>query len=338
MLRQYPTIGANPMRAVEISRYGGPEVLQVVEAEQPQPAAGEVLIKVAAAGVNRPDCIQRAGFYPPPPGASPLPGLEVAGEIAECGSDASRFAKGDRVCALLSGGGYAGYAVAPEGQCLPVPAGLDLAEAAALPETCFTVWSNVFDRAALQSGQSLFIRGGGGGIGTTAIQMAANLGAQVIATAGGEDKAALCRALGAVEVIDYQREEAIAEKVLKATGGRGADVILDMVGGDAIAEHIACAAEDGCIVSIGFLGGSRTEVDLMPVMLKRLTLTGSTLRPRPPAFKAAIARRLEEHIWPSIAAGRIRPHIHCRLPLAEAAEAHRIMEGGEHSGKILLLP
>lgn len=328
---------SDTMHYIEITEFGGPEVLQLRSGERPRPGKGQVLIKVAAAGVNRPDVIQRTGNYPPPPGASPVPGLEISGEVVETGDGVDRPAVGDNVCALITGGGYAEYAVAEAPLCLPVPASLDLVESAALPETFFTVWSNVFDRARLRRGETLLVHGGSSGIGTTAIQMAAAMGATVYTTAGTKEKCAACRELGAAQAVNYREQDFVAE--LKAlTGDKGVDVILDMVLGDYMQRNISLAAPDGRIVIIAGLAGFVSEVNFAPVMLKRLTITGSTLRPRDVAFKAAIARNLERQIWPLLAEGAMRPVIHRVLPLAEAAGAHRIMEAGEHIGKLLLQP
>jgi putative PIG3 family NAD(P)H quinone oxidoreductase len=324
------------MTAIAIREPGGPEVLTPVESPVPRPGPGEVLIKVAAAGVNRPDAMQRAGLYPPPPGAPDTPGLEVAGEIVALGGPVERWRAGDPVTALVAGGGYAEYCVAPAPQCLPIPGELDLVEAASLPETFFTVWSNVFDRGQLKSGERFLVHGGSSGIGTTAIQMAKAWGAEVFTTAGSAEKCRACEGLGADLAINY-RDEDFVEAVKAATGGAGVDVILDMVGGDYIAKNIALLAPDGRLCFIAFLQGSKAEVNFLPVLVKRLTIGGSTLRPRPVAFKAAIARNLEEKIWPLIAEGRIKPVIHQTFPLAEAAEAHRLMESSAHIGKIMLV-
>nr|WP_010133003.1 NAD(P)H-quinone oxidoreductase [Microbulbifer agarilyticus] len=323
------------MRFIDLPEHGGPEKMVLAQGDKPAAARGEVLIRVAAAGVNRPDIVQRAGFYPPPPGASPVLGLEVAGEVISVGEGVQRWNVGDRVCALTNGGGYAEYAVAPEGQCLPIPNGLSDIEAAALPETFFTVWSNLIHRAQLREGEVLLVHGGSSGIGTTAIQIAVNLGVRVIATAGSKEKCAACEQLGAELAINYREQDFVAA-VNSATDGRGADVILDMVGGDYVDRNIQCAARDGRIVNIAFLQGAKVEVNLLPVMLKRLTLTGSTLRPQPPEVKAAIARDLCEQVWPKIAAGNIRPLIAASFPLADVAEAHRLMESSHHIGKIVL--
>lgn len=323
------------MRYIDLPEHGDPEVMVLAEGDRPVPAAGEVLVKVAAAGVNRPDIVQRMGFYPPPEGASPIMGLEVAGEIVELGEGAERWQIGDTVCALANGGGYAEYARVPANQCLPVPKGLSLIEAAALPETFFTVWSNVFDRAALQPGETLLVHGGSSGIGTAAVQMAAALGARVFATAGSPEKCAACEKLGAERAVNYKSEDFV-EIVREATGGRGVDVILDMVGGDYVDRNIQLAARDGRIVNIAFLQGANVQVNMLPVMLKRLTLTGSTLRPQPAAVKAAIAAALEERVWPLVEEGRIRPQLAATFPLEKVADAHRLMESSTHIGKIVL--
>lgn len=324
------------MRAVEITQPGGPEVLVPTTRPVPQPAAGEVLIRVAVAGVNRPDVVQRQGLYPPPPGASDLPGLEVAGTIVALGPDVTGWQVGDTVCALLGGGGYAEYATAPVGQCLPVPVGLDLVQAAALPETVMTVWTNVFERAGLLPGESLLVHGGTSGIGTMAIQLAKALGAKVFATAGGAEKAAACAALGADHAIDYRAQDFVAV-VKEATGKRGVDVVLDMVGGDYLPRNIDCLAMDGRHVSIAFLRGPKVELNMMPVMLKRLTLTGSTLRARSAGQKKALAAAVQEKVWPLITAGKVRPVIAATFPLEQAADAHRLMESSTHVGKIMLV-
>src|SRR5882672_1995332 len=296
------------MRAVEVSKPGGPEVLVPVERPLPVPKSGEILIKVAAAGVNRPDVLQRMGHYPVPPGASDLPGLEVAGEVAALGSSAKAFKLGDKVCALVHGGGYAEYCTAPEVTALPVPKGLSLVEAASLPETCFTVWGNVYDRAKLAPGESLLVQGGSSGIGVSAIQMAAAMGNRVFATAGSDDKVAACVRLGAAKAFNYKTQD-FENEIKKITGGKGVDVILDMVGGDYVPKELNCLAEDGRLVFIAFLRGMKTEMDIMLVMRKRLTITGSTLRPRPVAFKGALAKSLREKIWPLIERGKIKPEI-----------------------------
>lgn len=326
------------MQAVEISSFGAPEVLRLGERPVPVAAAGEVLIRVSASGVNRPDVLQRTGNYPVPPGASDIPGLEVAGVIAS--GDAAAMAAaglkvGDRVCALVAGGGYAQWCVAPVGQCLPVPEGLDDIAAASLPETFFTVWSNVFDRARLQAGETLLIQGGTSGIGVTAIQMAKALGARVIATAGSDDKCAACLALGADHAINYKTQDFVAA-VADLTGGQGVNVILDMVAGAYVAREVDCLAEDGRLVIIAVQGGVKAEFNAGMVLRKRLTITGSTLRPRPVAFKAAIAQSLRERVWPLLAQGRIKPVIHRVFPAGEAAAAHTLMESNQHIGKLVL--
>ena len=323
------------MKCIEISKPGGPEVLVPAERPAPAPKADEILVKVAAAGVNRPDVLQRLGRYPVPPDASDLPGLEVAGEVFALGRSVKKFKIGDRVCALVSGGGYAEYCVAPEVQALPIPKGLSPLEAASLPETCFTVWSNVYDRARLAPGETLLVQGGSSGIGVTAIQMAKAMGNRVFATAGNDEKCAACVKLGAEKAINYRTQDFGAE-IRAATGGKGVDVILDMVGGDYVPKELKCLADDGRLVFIAFLRGPKTELDINELMRRRLTLTGSTLRPRPVEFKGAIARRLEEVIWPLIEAGRIKPVIYKSFPLAQASEAHKLMESSLHIGKIVL--
>jgi putative PIG3 family NAD(P)H quinone oxidoreductase len=324
------------MRCVEIEGKGGPpDVLK--PATRPRPAAGEgeVLIRVGAAGVNRPDVLQRQGVYPPPPGASDIPGLEVAGTVAAVGPGAGSWKAGDPVCALVIGGGYAEYVAAPVPQCLPIPRGLSPVEAAGLPETFFTVWTNVFERGRLQKGEILLVHGGSSGIGTTAIQVASRLGARVFATAGSWDKCAACERLGAAKAINY-RETDFVEAVKELTGGRGVDVILDMVGADYIERNIRSLATEGRLVQIGFQKGAKAEVNFMPLMLKRLTYTGSTLRIQSVASKGRIARALREHVWPLIEAGDIRPVVHATFPLDRAADAHRLMESNAHIGKIIL--
>lgn len=323
------------MRCIEISKPGGPEALRLVERPLPRPGRGEVLIKVAAAGVNRPDVLQRKGIYPPPPGASDLPGLEIAGTVVAHGPLAKGLRRGAAVCALVSGGGYAEYCAAPVAQCLPIPKGFDLVQAASLPETFFTVWTNLYMGAKLKMGEWLLVHGGTSGIGTTAIQMASRLGAKVIATANGPDKVKVCEQLGATRGIDYGREDFV-EVVRQLTDGKGVDVVLDMVGGDYIARDIKALAVEGRLVSIAFLRGSKVEIDLMPVMQKRLILTGSTLRPRSVAKKGVIARALHRHVWPLLGSGAIKPVIHARFPLAKAGEAHALMETNRHIGKIVL--
>ena len=323
------------MRAIEIVQPGGPEVLQACERPVPLLKPGEILIRVHAAGVNRPDVFQRLGQYPVPPGASDLPGLEVAGEIVDGDLSGSEFNKGDLVCALVQGGGYAEYCAAPLAQCLPVPKGLTALEAAALPETFFTVWSNVFQRGALGEGDTLLVQGGSSGIGTTAIQLAKALGHRVFATAGSADKCRACEDLGAERAINYKTED-FAPIVKELTGGKGVDVVLDMVGGDYVAREMSCLADDGRIVIIALLGGAKANVDLGQVLRRRLTITGSTLRPRPVAFKARIARQLRERVWPLLAAGQVKPVIYKTFPLEEAAAAHALMESSAHVGKIML--
>ncbi|MCA3224701.1 MAG: NAD(P)H-quinone oxidoreductase [Burkholderiales bacterium] len=323
------------MQAIEIAQPGGPEVLRLVERPRPAPARGELLIRVVAAGVNRPDVLQRRGAYAPPPGASDLPGLEVAGVVEDGDLDGSGLAKGDAVTALVAGGGYAEYCVAPVGQTLPLPRGLSFAEGAALPETYFTVWSNVFDRGQFAPGESLLVQGGTSGIGVAAIQLAAALGHRVFATAGSADKCRACEALGAQRGIDYRTEDFVAV-VKQATGGRGVDVVLDMVAGDYVAREIDCLADDGRLLIIATLGGSKAQVDLGQVLRRRLTVTGSTLRPRSVEFKAAIARRLQAVVWPLIEAGRIKPMVYRRFALGDAAAAHGLMESSTHIGKIVL--
>lgn len=323
------------MRAVAIERPGGPDVLQMVRLPVPEPGPGEVLVAVAAAGVNRPDLLQRQGHYPPPPGASPLPGLEVAGHVERVGPGVARWRPGDTVCALVAGGGYAERCVVPEPQCLPVPRGLSFVEAAALPEACFTVWTNVFERGGLRPGEWLLVHGGASGIGTTAIQMARALGAVVLATAGTDEKCAACERMGARVAINYRTTDFRA-RVGELTTGRGVDVILDMVGGDYTPRNLEALAVGGRLVQIAFLKGPRVELDWRIVMRKRLVLTGSTLRPRSPEEKGAIARALEARIWPLVEEGAIRPVVHAVFALEDAAEAHRLLETGAHVGKIVL--
>jgi putative PIG3 family NAD(P)H quinone oxidoreductase len=323
------------MRAIEIKQPGGPEVLAPARRPVPTPGKAEVLIRVAAAGVNRPDVLQRQGAYAPPPGASDLPGLEVAGEIVAMGPETPRWKVGDRVTALVAGGGYAEYCAAPAAQCLPVPAGLGMTEAAGLPETFFTVWTNVFERGRLQAGESLLVHGGSSGIGTTAIQLASRSGSRVIATSGSADKCSKCKELGASVAIDYKTEDFV-QVIERETQGKGVDVILDMVGGDYINRNLRCLAVEGRLVQIAFLKGAKAEINLANIMVKRQTVTGSTLRPRSVAEKGAIARQLEQRVWPLIAAGEVRPLIHATFPLEQAAEAHRLMESSAHLGKIVL--
>lgn len=320
------------MRAIEISEPGGPDVLRTIEREQPEPAADEVLIRVAWAGVNRPDVLQRAGLYRPPPDASDLPGLEASGDVVKVGAAVSGVSVGDHVTALFPGGAYAEYATTPAAHCLPIPAGMSLRDAACLPETFFTVWSNVFQRGGLQAGETLLVHGGTSGIGTTAIQLAHHFGARVIATAGADAKCEACQALGADIAINYRDEDFV--DVVKADGG--ADVILDMVGGDYIARNLKCLKEDGRIVQIAFLQSSKVTLNLAPLMLRRQTITGSTLRPQSVAAKARIAEALLEQVWPVLEAGAVAPVFDSAFPLDQAAEAHRRMEGSEHIGKIVL--
>ena len=326
------------MRAVEITSFGGPEVLRLGERPVPQAGVGELLIRVAASGINRPDVLQRMGHYAPPSGTSDLPGLEVAG-VVESG-DAAAMAEagirvGDRVCALVAGGGYAQWCVAPVVQCLPVPDGFSDVEAASLPETFFTVWSNVFDRGYLQAGESLLVQGGTSGIGVTAVQLARAFGATVIATAGSDEKCAACLQLGAHEAINYKTQDFVAE-ANRITQGKGVDVVLDMVAGDYVAREVQCLAEDGRIVIIAVQGGIKSDFNAGLVLRRRLTITGSTLRPRSVAFKGAIARALREHVWPLLVAGRVRPVIHSTFAATEAAKAHALMESNQHIGKIVL--
>jgi NADPH:quinone reductase len=323
------------MNAVAITSPGGPEVLKITELPTPTPGAGQLLVKVVAAGVNRPDVAQRAGSYPPPPGHSPLPGLEIAGEVIETGAGTARWTPGDKVCALVNGGGYAEYCVAEETSTLPIPAGFDMVQAAALPETLFTVWNNVFERGRLVAGEWLLVHGGSSGIGTTAIQLARAFGAHVIATAGSAEKCQACLDLGADRAVNYRTEDFVAT-AKEATGGKGVDVILDMVGGSYADKNIVMAAEDGRIVQIATLGGAEAKVNLARLMIKRLTLTGSTLRPRSREVKAGFARALEEKVWPLLAAGKVKVVMDSTFPLAEAAEAHRRLETSRHIGKVVL--
>ncbi len=323
------------MRAIEISSFGGPEVLRPGQRPVPAPAVGEVLIEVAAAGVNRPDVLQRKGGYPPPPGASDIPGLEVSGTVVALGPQTTAWKIGDEVCALVTGGGYAEYVAAPAVQCLPIPRGLTLEQAASLPETFFTVWVNVFQRGALKHDETLLVQGGSSGIGVTAIQMAHAFGHQVFATAGTAEKCAECEKLGATRAINYRTEDFVAV-IKQLTGGRGVDVILDMVGGDYVPRELAILAEDGRLCFIAFLGGTKTTLDLTDILRRRLSISGSTLRPRPVAVKAGIARELREKVWPLIETGNIRPVIYRTFALDDAAAAHALMESSEHVGKIML--
>jgi NADPH2:quinone reductase len=325
------------MKAVAITSFGGPEVLQEVERPVPTPGPHDVLVRVEAAGVNRPDIMQRLGRYAPPPGASDLPGLEIAGVVAGVGGDVRRWREGDRVCALVAGGGYAEYCAVPEPQCLPHPDGLAIVEAAAVPETYFTVWTNLFQRAGLKKGDRVLIHGGTSGIGTTAIQLARAFGAQlVLATAGSHEKCAACERLGAT-AINYRTEDFV-EATRAATNGSGVDIILDIIGGDYAQRNLEALALHGRLIQIGLQGGARAQINLALLMQKRLTITGSTLRPRSPEEKGAIARELEQQVWPLFAAKRIAPIVHRVLPLREAAEAHRVLESGSVVGKIVLVP
>ena len=327
------------MKAIEITSHGAPEVLRLGERPDPVAGAGEVLVRVAASGVNRPDVLQRTGNYPVPPGASDIPGLEVAGTIVSGDAQAMAAAGlqvGDRVCALVAGGGYAQLCVVPVGQCLPVPQGLSDIEAASLPETFFTVWSNVFYRGRLQPGEAFMVQGGTSGIGVTAIQMAKAMGAgKVIATAGSDDKCKACVDLGADHAINYKSQD-FAEEAKKLTDGKGVDVILDMVAGSYVDREVKCVNEDGRIVIIAVQGGTKSEFNAGLVLRRRITITGSTLRPRPVAFKAAIAQALRKNVWPLVEAGKIKPVIHSTFPAAEAAQAHALMESNQHVGKIVL--
>lgn len=323
------------MRAIEITEYGKPEVLKIGERPVPQPKAGEVLVRVGAAGVNRPDVLQRMGHYPVPPGASDIPGLEIAGEVAAVGEGVSTWDVGDQLCALVQGGGYAQFCTAPAPQCLPLPKGLTAVEAASLPETFFTVWSNVYDRGRLAPGESFLVQGGSSGIGVTAIQMVKAFGHKVFATAGSPQKCAACVELGADRAINYRTED-FAAVVKESTDGRGVNVILDMVGGEYVERELKCLADDGRLVIIAMLGGAKSNVNLNEILRRRLTVTGSALRPRPISFKGAIARALREKVWPHIESGAIRPVVYRIFPLAEAAQAHALMESGEHIGKIVL--
>jgi NADPH2:quinone reductase len=324
------------MKCIEISRFGGPEVLVEVERSDPRPGAGEILIAVAAAGVNRPDVFQRRGQYPPPPGASDIPGLEVAGTVAAIGPEVRGWREGDAVCALVAGGGYATLCVAPAPQCLPIPTGLEALTAAAIPETFFTVWTNVFERGRLVAGETALFHGGSGGIGTTAIQLAIARGARALATAGSDDKCRACEALGAMRGINYRTEDFV-EVVRKVTGGRGVDIVLDIIGGSYTPRNLQALAPDGRLVQIGLQGGEATaSIDLRSIMGRRLTITGSTLRPRPVAEKGQIAAALHREVWPLLESGRVRPQVDRTFPLAEAAAAHVMMESSAHVGKIVL--
>ena len=323
------------MQAVEISQPGGPDVLNLIEQSVPAPSEMQLLIKVTSAGVNRPDILQRMGHYPPPKGASEIPGLEVAGEVVLTGSEVSHFQPGDKVCALVSGGGYAQYCLADEGTTLRVPEKIDLIDSAGIPETAFTVWSNIFDRGRLKNNEWLLVHGGASGIGTMAIQLATAFGARVITTVGSDKKKNFCETIGAVRAINYLKEDYV-QIVKDITQGHGADVILDMIGGDYIQRNVKVAAEDGRIVQIAFLNGAIAEVNFMRLMLKRLTLTGSTLRARPLQVKAQIARDVEKHIWPLIENDEVRVIVDSKFPLEQAQQAHMRMESREHVGKIIL--
>lgn len=325
---------ATSQTSIEITEPGAPDVLQAATRAVPEPAETEVLIQVAAAGINRPDVFQRMGFYPPPPGVTDIPGLEVSGTVVAIGSGVTRWSVGDPVCALLAGGGYAEYAVAEESLCLPVPEGLALTDAAALPETCFTVWHNLFERAELKAGEWLLVHGGSSGIGTTAIQMASAMGVNVIATAGSDKKCAVCEELGAAKAINYNQQDFVT--ACQELTGTGVNVVLDMVGGDYVQQNFAACAPKARIVNIAFLRGSKVEVDLMPLMLKQLVLTGSTLRAQPLDNKARIAAGVQQQVWPLIAQGKFKPIIHSRFPLAEASQSHALMESNQHIGKLLL--
>jgi putative PIG3 family NAD(P)H quinone oxidoreductase len=324
------------MIAIAISRPGGPEVLQPIELPLPDPGEGDVLIEVAAAGVNRPDLMQREGKYPPPPGASEIPGLEVAGTIVAKGSGAERWNLNDRVCALVAGGGYAEYCAVPAKQCLPVPRGLDLVSAAAVPETFFTVWMNVFERGRLSAGERFLVHGGSSGIGTTAIQMARAFGATVYATAGSHEKCEACEKLGAARAVNYRTEDFVSV-LMALTDGRGVDVILDMVGGDYFSRNMELLALEGRLLQIALLRGARAEVNLASLLRRRLTVTGSTLRARSIDEKGEIAKALERAVWPLLESGKVRPIVYATFPLTQAADAHRVMEAGQHIGKLVLV-
>lgn len=321
------------MRAIEISGFGGPEVLRVVERPDPRPGSGEVLVRVDAAGVNRPDSMQRQGKYPPPPGVTDIPGLEIAGTVVRAAEE-GRWKEGDRVCALVAGGGYAELCVVPDVQCLPIPRGLTQVEAAAIPETFFTVWTNVFERGRLQRGETLLVHGGTSGIGTTAIQLARAFGARVVATAGSDEKCRACEQLGA-DAINYRTEDFVA-RTRALTNGAGADVILDIIGGEYVQRNLDSLALEGRLVQIGLQGGARAQVSLLKVLQHRLTITGSTLRARTPAEKGRLARELERQVWPLLEAGRVKPIVHATFPLEQAADAHRIIDASSHVGKIVL--
>jgi NADPH:quinone reductase len=325
--------------AIEITSFGDPEVLRPVERTVPEPGTNEVLVRVHAAGVNRPDILQRLGHYPPPPGASNIPGLELSGTVERIGpvleGETERWGPGDRVCALVAGGGYAEWAAVPSRQCLPVPPGIDMIHAAAIPETYFTVWTNLFQRAQLATGESVLVHGGSSGIGTTAIQLARAFGAVVYATAGSDEKCGACERLGAAATINYRTTDFV-QAIADLTSGLGVNVILDIIGGDYLERNLKALAMDGRLIQIGLQGGAKTGIDLRALMQRRLTLTGSTLRPRSVAEKAAIARDLEQHVWPLLSSGTVAPVIDRMLPLENAAEAHRLLESGEVVGKIVL--
>ena len=323
------------MRTIEIRQPGGPEVLTSTQRPMPVPKAEEILVRVAAAGVNRPDVFQRTGNYPVPPGANDILGLEISGEVVACGASVKLWKPGDQVCALTNGGGYAEYCVVPETQALPVPKGLTMIEAASLPETVFTVWNNVYDRGRLAPGETFMVQGGSSGIGVTAIQMAAATGNRVFATAGSDEKCAACIKLGAEKAINYRTQDFAAE-IKAATGGKGVNVILDMVAGDYVPRELKCLADDGRLVFIAHLRGQKSELDINEVMRRRLTLTGSTLRPRTAEYKAYVAKNLREKIWPHLESGRMKPVIYKTFPLDQAPDAHRLMESSEHIGKIIL--
>lgn len=323
------------MKAVNIKEFGAADMLEVISVDKPEPAADQVLIKVHAAGINRPDIVQRNGFYPPPPGASPILGLECAGTIEDVGKDVVDWKVGDKVCALLSGGAYGEYVVAYHGCCLPIPNGFDMIQAAALPETFFTVWSNLFDRAKLKAGETILIHGGTSGIGTSAIQLAKAFGATVITTSGSDDKCETCKSLGADHVINYKTQDFV-EKTLEYTGGNGADIILDMVAGDYIGRNVKSLNEDGRLVVIAVQGGVKAKFNILPVMKKRLTITGSTLRPRDNDFKSKIAIALKEKVWPLLESGTVAPVIDQTFELDDVVAAHKYLEGGQHTGKIIL--
>jgi NADPH2:quinone reductase len=323
------------IQVIEISRPGGPEVLKLATRPLPQPKPGEVLIRVAAAGVNRPDCLQRAGTYAPPPGASDLPGLEVAGTVVGLGEGVTQWSEGDQVCALTPGGGYAQYCATPAGHCLPPPKGWSLIQAGSLPETFFTVWINVFERAKLAPGETLLVQGGSSGIGVSAIQIARAFGHRVFVTAGSPEKCAACEKLGAERAINYRTEDFV-EVVKQLTAGKGADVILDMVGGDYVPRELKCLATDGRLSLIAFLGGNRATLDMSDILVRRLTISGSTLRPRTVEFKTGIAKALRDRVWQLIDAGEIHPVIYKVFPIAQASAAHELMESGKHIGKIML--